>query len=546
MNSPQGVALGGDDIYVADTNNNRIQKYGYDGVFHLQWGSQGIGNGQFNSPTGVAVDSLGAVYVADRGNSRIQIFDSVGNWLQTVTTVDPGGAILHSFQSPVDVAIGGGYVWVVDAGRQQLLGFPTYLGSGTGVLSAINLTDPTGVAVDTGTNFVWVTDTGPGFTNLKGYDFQGNLQTTTTVPGTTFLDDVMIDSNGDIWVIDSAANQFHKWYPVGGWNLEFGGTGNTPGLFNRPGALAAGFGGELIVADTGNNRIQRISNAGFSVALWSDNRRGRYLFPSGIAWQGNDGIYVVDTGLSRIQVVGYQGEFLADWGAGTTVPPGDPELLFPLDIAIDSFGNVFVADTANNRVIQYQGRGQYVQQWGTTGNGPGQFNLPLSIAVDAMGNVYVADGGNHRIQKFDPAGNYLTEWGGKGNLLGAFDTPSGLAVAGNAIYVVDQGNNRIQQFDLNGAYAGVWWGSPGAGPGQFNVPADIEVDTTGFVYVADSQNHRIQAFTPDGQFLAEWGSGPGNGPNQFNVPIDISFDVLGGIMYVTDRDNHRIQVLAVP
>jgi DNA-binding beta-propeller fold protein YncE len=549
MSDPQGVAQDGSIIYVADTNNHRIQKYSYDGIFLLQWGSQGSGQGQFNKPTGVAVDPNGNVYVTDRDNARVQIFDSNGNWLQTVTTIDPGGPILHAFQSPEDIAIGGGFAWVADSGRQQLLGFPTYLNSGKGVLSAVNLSTPTGVAFDSGANLIWVTDTGPGFTDVKRYDLQGGLQATTTVPGTTFLSDVTTDSAGSLWVMDSATSQLHKWYPVGGWNPEFGGTGTDPGQFNSPGALAAGFGGELIVADTGNHRIQRMSTIGVAVDLWSDNRRGRYLLPSGIEWVDggiNEGIYVVDTGLSRIQVIDYQGAFLDDWGAGTTVASGDPALLFPLDIAKDSFGNLFVADTVDNRIVQYQGRGQFVQQWGSTGSGPGQFNLPLSVATDAAGNVYVADGGNHRIQKFNPAGQFIKEWGGHGNLLGAFDTPSGLAVSGNLIYVVDQGNNRIQQFDLDGNYTDITWGDPGSSPGQFNVPADIAIGPDGNIYVADSQNHRIQAFTPDGQFLRAWGSGPGNGPTQFDAPIDIAFLAGGETMYVTDRNNHRIQVLAIP
>ncbi|MEZ4569439.1 MAG: NHL repeat-containing protein [Thermomicrobiales bacterium] len=124
VNSPQGVAIGGGDIYVADTANHRIQKYGYDGVFHLQWGSQGTATASSTTLSESPSTSIGAVYVADRGNGRIQIFDSAGNWLQTVTTVDPGGQILHTLQSPADVAIGGGYVWVSRCGKATTPGLP--------------------------------------------------------------------------------------------------------------------------------------------------------------------------------------------------------------------------------------------------------------------------------------------------------------------------------------------------------------------------------------------------------------------------------------
>ena len=66
------------NVYVADTDNNRIQKFSSSGVFLAKWGSSGSGDGQFNNPWGIAVDSSGNVYVADTGNNRIQKFSSSG------------------------------------------------------------------------------------------------------------------------------------------------------------------------------------------------------------------------------------------------------------------------------------------------------------------------------------------------------------------------------------------------------------------------------------------------------------------------------------
>ena len=72
---PQGVAThASGDVFVADSGNNRIQKFDNNGVFVTAWGSAGSGNGQFAFPQGVATDANGHVFVADRLNNRVQKF----------------------------------------------------------------------------------------------------------------------------------------------------------------------------------------------------------------------------------------------------------------------------------------------------------------------------------------------------------------------------------------------------------------------------------------------------------------------------------------
>ena len=81
LNAPLGIAADNSgNIYVVDTQNNRIEKFDSSGAYLTQWGglSVGTGNGQFNSPAALAVDNAGNVYVVDTGNIRIQKFDSSG------------------------------------------------------------------------------------------------------------------------------------------------------------------------------------------------------------------------------------------------------------------------------------------------------------------------------------------------------------------------------------------------------------------------------------------------------------------------------------
>ena len=82
FDSPNSVAVDlAGNIYVADTANNRIQKFDSNGNYLTQWGGFGTGDGQFNSPRGVAVDTAGNVYVVEYENNRIQKFDSSGTFL---------------------------------------------------------------------------------------------------------------------------------------------------------------------------------------------------------------------------------------------------------------------------------------------------------------------------------------------------------------------------------------------------------------------------------------------------------------------------------
>ena len=98
------------DFYVADGyQNSRIAKFSKDGRFQFEWGKKGSAPGQFDCPHSVALDRQGLVYVADRGNSRVQIFDAKGKYLREWKSAELG--------RPWAVAIGSdGFAYVVDGG----------------------------------------------------------------------------------------------------------------------------------------------------------------------------------------------------------------------------------------------------------------------------------------------------------------------------------------------------------------------------------------------------------------------------------------------
>jgi sugar lactone lactonase YvrE len=313
---------------------------------------------------------------------------------------------------------------------------------------------------------------------------------------------------------------------------------------------------------------------GTFVTAWGTGN-GVFVNPDGVAVDGNGNVFVADSGNDRIQKLDKSSTFLTTWGSTGS---GTGGFRNPLGVAVDRSGNVFVADSGNNRIQKFDNNGTFLLtfgwgvanglpafetctsgcQAGIAGSGNGQFTGPAAIAIDGSGNVFVADGGNNRIQKFTNTGTFLTMWGSMGSGAGQFNGPAGVAVDGNGnIFVADNGNNRIQKFDNNGTplltfgwgvadgkpafetcTSGCQAGITGSGAGQFNGPDGIAVDGSGNVLVADFNNNRIQKFDNSGTFLSAWGT-PGSGPGQIEFPLGVAVDGSGNV-FVVDVIN-RVQ-----
>ena len=124
FNEPWGVAVAPDgSVYVTDTWNHRVQKFSAGGRPIITWGHYGLAEQAeaFWGPRGIAVDAQGRVYVADTGNKRIAIFDANGNFL---TQFGSAGLEAGQFDEPVGVAVDAqGIVYVTDAWNQRLQTF---------------------------------------------------------------------------------------------------------------------------------------------------------------------------------------------------------------------------------------------------------------------------------------------------------------------------------------------------------------------------------------------------------------------------------------
>ena len=204
----------------------------------------------------------------------------------------------------------------------------------------------------------------------------------------------------------------------------------------------------------------------------------------------------------RISMCTVDEEFLGEFSTGGT---DVGELWWPSALALDSSDLLYVTDEALNRVTVFSTTGEVQNAWGEAGAGPGQLDHPSGIVVDSDDNLLIADSGNNRIQKFTADGRLIESWGAFGSDEGRFSAPWGLALDSvGDVYVSDWGNDRIQKLTPEGSFIEQYpgYGESVADENRMSRPAGLCVDAIGRIYVADWGNERVRVLSPEGQLLA--------------------------------------------
>jgi DNA-binding beta-propeller fold protein YncE len=271
---PRGVAAAADgSIYVADTENHRIQHLDALGNVLQVWGSFAASTettaappSTFNEPWGIAVGPDGSVYVADTWNHRIQKFSPTGEFLTTwgygiSQTEDPLG-----FYGPRAVAVDGqGRVFVTDTGNKRVVVFDadgvfiSQFGT-TGMLPG-EFDEPVGLAVDND-GILYVADTWnqriQAFLPASDGTFSPLLQWDVVGWYGELLDNkpyLAVDGNGHIFAVDPEGYRVLEFTTQGAFVRYWGDYGTGMDGFDLPGSVTVATDGTLWVTDVNNSRV---------------------------------------------------------------------------------------------------------------------------------------------------------------------------------------------------------------------------------------------------------------------------------------------------
>ncbi len=404
------------EFYVADGyGNSRIVKFAADGKFLLSWGEPGSEPGQFNLPHGLALGRDGKVYVADRTNLRIQVFDASGEFIEQWKN--------EAWARPWGLEIApDGYLYVMDGGHMSR--------------------QP------------------PHYAHVLRMDLSGNVLASWSSYGAeqgqlSWGHDLAIGTDGAVYTVEVRNNlRVQKFMPARSPRYSADASWGT-----LPGGRTWGATSAVYPAADGNMWIAERCGANSCVdqddidpiILFSPEGevlrsfgKGMLVWPHGIHvdYQGN--VWVTDArgnGNKGHQVLKFspQGELLMTLGRAGVAGDGKDTFNGPSDVLVAPGGDIFVVDghgaDGNNRVVKFAADGTFIKAWGKTGYGPGEFRDPHALAMDSQGRLFVGDRANSRIQIFDQDGTFLEQWT-------QFGRPSGIFIDINdTIYVADSESN---------------------------------------------------------------------------------------------------------
>jgi DNA-binding beta-propeller fold protein YncE len=269
------------------------------------------------------------------------------------------------------------------------------------------------------------------------------------------------------------------------WVNSIGTFGNELGQFHEPRDVAVLSNGNLVVADTGNRRVQIFDATGNPLGEVTGEPESLEE-PLAVAVTSQDEILVLESELQWIYRYDATGQFIDRFGGPVA------RLFHPRGLTVLADGTIVVADTGGARLAFFASDGTMAGNVGSLGNGPGQFNEPTDMLQDTTGSYFVVEAENNRLQRIDARGNPLGQWA------------------------------------IQAAYA-------------FNGP-HLALGPDGSIFVTEPENGSLSRYAPDGSLLDTWQS---IGPVNLAGPVGIYFDAVTNRLYITDIMTHQIHIFEI-
>ncbi len=533
---PGGVAISPEgDVYVSDSGNHRIVTFRRLGQFLMNRGNRGSGRSQFIRPTGLAITEE-LIYVADTGNDRVQIISRKGPILP-----DRGkfGSEPAQFKRPVGVALdakGSVYVLDRDNSRVQLFDAPLASprppwgewGPFPGMLGA-----PSGICIhrdrvhvaDTSNHRIQVMD-------LRGRAvYQWGIHAFMPREGNGklhFPNAIAVAPDGSFAVV---CEGFENRCQIFGLMPPGESPPTSPFVQNDPTGQShfgpsAGLSGNLVALS--EEEIDQVSihnlldGAAVRISMVGQHgiRPGQFIRPSGLDLDAKGSTLVVgDAGNRRLHFFSLKQDppgqlrFIPqmaqltqtiDFAALKQSAPDlrDRPVIEPTVVRRDKDGNLFVLDAIQGLVVVLDKNHKVSRVWPRPSAMTPRWIHPTDLAIDPTGKtVYICDAGTGSVHSYSPRGRVRREWK-TADLM----APGGVAVtADGTLFVSDEFSGRIFKFDAQGALLKSW-GVEGLGAGQLYRPRGLMLTEGGDLLVVDYGNHRCQLFTENGKYLNMFGA----------------------------------------
>ena len=316
-----------------------------------------------------------------------------------------------------------GRLWVVERVNHRVQVFNS-AGETQFTLGASVLKNPFGIAIDKD-DYVWVTDTGHHSVHKFKPDNTGTIlltigkQDKTAGNGTGEFNEpygVAVDSAGLIHVVESSNKRVQVFDTNGNFQYAYGGLYYPRGI-----SIVKS---KVYVADTNNRRVAVFNENGAFLSEVKDNGAAETGFynPRGISMDSEGNLWVADSGNNRVLKID---------STGKVIKKVTQLLDLPIGVQVDGSDNVWVTSYYNSRIIKYNSSGKLLKVFDSAGEVFDKLYNPLDM-VFHQGNLYLVDRTNDRIVVQDGQGNTLRTFGVQGDEPGLINDPWGIAEIGRA------------------------------------------------------------------------------------------------------------------